>query len=194
MPRCTRCTLGAVAPYVVTYTAVEEEDVSPVALGVFIQEATGWKFEVSGQGYGSALAGLITSYGVEVADADGSAVLSGPVPLTGVVKMPGQAPPEERAYVPGLNPPPERPYQLVEDGEFGPVFEPFIPEGHGNRVVTVDAGLPSGPVSSRSRTRARGTSPSVRSTSATRTRSMTSPYHCPTCGAAGPFTRPRGGR
>ncbi|MEU7280544.1 TerD family protein [Streptomyces sp. NPDC045431] len=142
-------TLKAVAPDgadIVTYTVAEEAEVSAVALGAFFREADGWKFDGLGQGYGSGLAGLIASYGIEVADADRPTVLSGPVPLTGVVKMPGQAPPEEGAYVPGLYPPPERPYRLLEGWEFGPVFEPFTAEGHGNQVVTVGAGLPSGPV------------------------------------------------
>ncbi|MFF8835668.1 TerD family protein [Streptomyces sp. NPDC015130] len=142
-------TLRAVAPDgadVVTYSVAEDAGVSAVALGVFFREDEGWKFDGLGQGYGSGLAGLIASYGIEPADADGAAILAGPVPLTGVVKMPGQAPPAEGEYVPGLYPPPERPYELVEGWGFGPVFEPFTVEGQGNQVVTVDPGLPPGPV------------------------------------------------
>ncbi|MET9951725.1 TerD family protein [Streptomyces sp. NPDC006339] len=141
--------LRAVAPdgtEVVAYTVAEEPGVYAVAFGVFFREAGGWKFDGLGQGYGSGLAGLVTEYGIEVADADRPSVLAGPVPLSGVVKMPGQAPPEEGAYVPGLFPPPERPYRLVEGWEFGPVFEPFTAEGHGSQVVTVAPGPPPGPV------------------------------------------------
>ncbi|MFI8320090.1 TerD family protein [Streptomyces sp. NPDC085529] len=141
--------LRAVAPdgsAVVTFTVTGGEDVPAIALGVFHREAGGWKFAPLGEGYASGLAGLLTAYGVAVDDADRPAVLAGPVPLTGVVKLPGQAPPEAGAHVPGLFPPPQLPYRLVEGWEFGPVFKPAAFEGRGNQVVGVDTGPLPGPV------------------------------------------------
>ncbi|MDV5145512.1 TerD family protein [Streptomyces sp. SBC-4] len=71
-------------------------DASAVAFGEFFRESGGWKFAGIGQGYGSGLAGLVTAYGVEVAEEESEPepepVVSGPIPLTGVAKMPGQAP------------------------------------------------------------------------------------------------------
>ncbi|MET9374699.1 TerD family protein [Streptomyces sp. NPDC002992] len=141
--------LEAVAPdgvAVATYTVTEGAAVSAVALGEFFRESGGWKFDGIGEGYGSGLAGLVSAYGVEVADAASAPAVAGPIPLTGVVKVPGQAPPAEGEYVPGLFPPPERPYRLVEGWEFGEVFEPFTIAGHGDDVITVDAPVPPGPV------------------------------------------------
>ncbi|MFE5591906.1 hypothetical protein [Streptomyces sp. NPDC056549] len=67
---------------------------------------------------------------------------SGPVPLTGVAKVPGQAPPGASVWV---FPPPDRPYSLVEGWEFGPVFEPFTIEGDGPRKFFLDDRFPDGP-------------------------------------------------
>ncbi|MFC0601110.1 TerD family protein [Streptomyces palmae] len=141
--------LGAFAPdgaAVLSYTMAEPVEVPAVALGEFFREAGGWKFQALGQGYGAGFAGLVEEYGIEVADAAPVRGGSLPVPLTGVVKVPGQEPPPEGAYVPGLYPPTERPYQLVEGWDFGPVFEPFTAAGHGHDVITVDASVPPGPV------------------------------------------------
>ncbi|MFD0151034.1 TerD family protein [Streptomyces sp. NPDC055721] len=159
--------LTAVAPdgaAVASATVQGTGDVSAVAFGEFFRESGGWKFAGIGQGYGSGLAGLVTAYGVEVAeeepDPEESAV-AGPVPLTGVVKVPGQALPadgsqkDERASAPapasspapaGPFPPADRPYELAEGWEFGPVFEPFVAEGVGNDVIVLDDRVGEGPV------------------------------------------------
>ncbi|MFI1980663.1 MULTISPECIES: TerD family protein [Streptomyces] len=140
--------LDVVAPDgspVLSYAPVEAPDVPAVAFGVFYREAGGWKFDGLAEGYGSGLAGLVTAYGVEVAEDERVPALARPVRLTGVVKVPGGAP-APGGYLPGCFPPPERPYELVDGWEFGPVFEPFTAEGHGHQVVTVDASVPPGPV------------------------------------------------
>ncbi|MFI8911548.1 TerD family protein [Streptomyces sp. NPDC053513] len=140
--------LDAVGPDgtpVLSYVPEGVPDVSAAVLGVFFREAGGWKFDGLGEGYGSGFAGLVTAYGVEVAEDERVPVLPGPVPLAGVVKMPRQAPPPG-GYLPGVFPPPERPYRLVEGWEFGEVFEPFTAEGHGHRVIAVDPSVPPGPV------------------------------------------------
>ncbi|MEV8588690.1 TerD family protein [Streptomyces sp. NPDC051180] len=126
-----------------------------VVFAEFFRESGGWKFGGVGKGYDSGLSGLVTSYGVEVADEEPAA--AGPVPLTGVVKMPGRVPPtdgvlpDEPAPAPapapaGPFPPEDRPYVLVEGWEFGPVFEPFVVEGCGNDVITLDGRVGAGPV------------------------------------------------
>ncbi len=138
--------LDAVAPdgsAVLSYVPADAADLPALALGVFYREAGGWKFDGLGEGYGAGLAGLVTAYGVEVTEDERVPVL-GPVRLTGVVKMRGQAP-TPGGYVPGLFPPLERPYHLVEGWEFGEVFEPFTAEGHGHQVITADPSHP-GPV------------------------------------------------
>ncbi|MCT4352824.1 TerD family protein [Streptomyces sp. Je 1-79] len=147
-------------------------DETAVVLGEFHRESGGWKFRAVGQGYASGLAGLVGAYGVEVAEeeppAEPAAPLSGPVPLTGVVKVPGPPPAEgsrEAEAVPesvpesvpasasasasaphSPFPSADRPYALVEGWEFGPVFEPFVVEGHGADVITTDTRVPPGPV------------------------------------------------
>ncbi|MFF0554714.1 TerD family protein [Streptomyces sp. NPDC020472] len=144
---------AAVASYAVTGTG----DATAVAFGEFFRESGGWKFTGLGRGYGSGLAALVTEYGVEVAEEEPEPrpAVSGPVPLTGVVKVPGQplpaadGPREEPAPSPspgGPFPPADRPYELVEGWEFGPVFEPFTVTGDGDQVVTVDRRVPPGPV------------------------------------------------
>lgn len=140
--------LDVVAPdgsTVLSYTPTEAPDVPAVAFGAFHREAGGWKFDALAEGYGSGLPGFVTAYGVEVAEDERVPALAGPVPLTGVVKVPGGAP-APGGYLPGYFPPPERPYQPVDGWEFGPAFEPFTAEGHGHQVVTVDASVPPGPV------------------------------------------------
>ncbi|UZX24118.1 TerD family protein [Streptomyces tanashiensis] len=149
--------LTAVAPdgtAVASYTVAGTPDVTAVAFAEFFRESGGWKFAGIGQGYGSGLAGLVTAYGVEVAEEEPA--VAGPVPLTGVTKMPGQARPEEGAPAPaepvvtpvaaGPFPPADRPYELVGGWEFGPVFEPYTVEGLGNDVITVDERAGAGPV------------------------------------------------
>ncbi|WP_234315418.1 TerD family protein [Streptomyces globisporus] len=140
---------AAVASYAVTSTG----DATAVAFGEFFRESGGWKFTGLGRGYGSGLAGLVTAYGVEVAEEEPT--VAGPVPLTGVVKMPGQALPADGAPLgepaptpapAGPFPPADRPYEPVEGWEFGPVFEPFTVTGDGDQVVTVDRRVPPGPV------------------------------------------------
>ncbi|MEU6877169.1 TerD family protein [Streptomyces sp. NPDC046712] len=142
--------LEAVAPdgsTVVSYTVTDAGGVSAVAFGEFFRESGGWKFGALGQGYGSGLASLVQAYGVEVAEDEPAAAASGPVPLTGVVKVPGQAPPVDgEPVLGGPFPPPDREYRLVEGWEFGPVFEPFTAEGEGDQVITVDTHVPGGPV------------------------------------------------
>lgn len=153
--------LTAVAPdgtAVASYTVAGTPDATAVAFAEFFRESGGWKFAGIGQGYGSGLAGLVTAYGVEVAEEEPA--VAGPVPLTGVTKMPGQARPAEGAPAPaepvvtpvaapvaaGPFPPADRPYELVGGWEFGPVFEPFTVSGDGDQVVTVDDRVPPGPV------------------------------------------------
>ncbi|MFD3662318.1 TerD family protein [Streptomyces sp. NPDC058659] len=88
--------LTTVAPdgaAVASYTVTEAPDATAVAFAEFFRESGGWKFAGVGKGYVSGLAGLVTTYGVEVAEEE--PVVAGPVPLTGVVKMPGEAPPVE---------------------------------------------------------------------------------------------------
>lgn len=148
--------LTAVAPdgaTVASYTVTGEADATAVAFGEFFRESGGWKFAGIGRGYGSGLAGLVTAYGVEVADEEPA--VAGPVPLTGVVKVPGQAPSAHGASAPqpvgtpvaaGPFPPADRPYELVEGWQFGPLFEPIIVEGLGDDVITTDARVGSGPV------------------------------------------------
>ncbi|MFD8972219.1 MULTISPECIES: TerD family protein [unclassified Streptomyces] len=159
--------LTAVAPdgaAVASATVQGTGDVSAVAFGEFFRESGGWKFAGIGRGYGSGLAGLVTAYGVEVAEEEPEpeeSAVAGPVPLTGVVKVPGQALPadgshrNEQAPTPALSPSPapagpfppaDRPYELAEGWEFGPVFEPFVAEGVGNDVIALDDRVGEGPV------------------------------------------------
>ncbi|WP_256341424.1 TerD family protein [Streptomyces sp. TLI_105] len=146
---------AAVASYAVTGTG----DATAVAFGEFFRESGGWKFTGLGRGHGSGLAGLVTEYGVEVAEEEPEPqpVVCGPVPLVGVVKMPGQPlpaaggplgePEPTPAPAPtGPFPPADRPYELVEGWEFGPVFEPFVAEGLGNDVIALDDRVGNGPV------------------------------------------------
>ncbi|WP_328944787.1 TerD family protein [Streptomyces sp. NBC_00250] len=167
--------LSVVAPdgnAVASCTVTGAPDAAAVAFAEFFRESGGWKFARIGQGYASGLAGLVTEYGVEVAEEEPAA--AGPVPLTGVVKVPGQAPPTgggpaagEPVGAPaagapaagtvaagpvatpapgGTFPPADRPYELVEGWEFGPVFEPFVAEGFGNDVIALDDRVGDGPV------------------------------------------------
>ncbi|MFD7321168.1 TerD family protein [Streptomyces sp. NPDC059875] len=152
--------LTAVAPdraAVASATVPGTGDVSAVAFGEFLRESGGWKFGGIGKGYASGLAGLVTEYGVEVAEEEAKEpAVTGPVPLTGVVKMRGHMPPAEGAFAAeepvgtpvasGPFPPADRPYELVEGWEFGPVFEPFVAEGVGNDVITLDDRVGDGPV------------------------------------------------
>lgn len=87
--------LSAVAPdgeAVVACTVTGGPDALAVVLAEFFRESGGWKAVEGGRGYASGLAGLVTAYGVDVAEEEPAAVAS-PVPLTGVAKVPGQAPP-----------------------------------------------------------------------------------------------------
>ncbi|WP_435970167.1 TerD family protein [Streptomyces sp. Qhu_M48] len=153
--------LTAVAPdgaAVASYTVPGTPDATAVAFAEFFRESGGWKFGGIGQGYGSGLAGLVTAYGVEVAEEEPAPAASGPVPLTGVVKVPGRTPStggspaaEEPAGTPtpvtaGPFPPADRPYELVEGWDFGPVFEPVVFEGVGDDVITLDSRVQPGPV------------------------------------------------
>ncbi|MFE5658114.1 TerD family protein [Streptomyces sp. NPDC056517] len=167
--------LSAVAPdgdAVASCTVTGAPDAAAVVFAEFFRESGGWKFARVGQGYASGLAGLVTAYGVEVAEEEPAA--AGPVPLTGVAKVPGQAPSTdgasaagepvgtpaagEPAATPAVSgpvtgpapagpfPPADRPYELVEGWEFGPVFEPFVAEGFGNDVIALDDRVGDGPV------------------------------------------------
>ncbi|MEU7296042.1 TerD family protein [Streptomyces exfoliatus] len=158
----TTGSLAAMAPdraVVVAWLIAHPDDANAVVFGEFFRESGGWKFTGIGKGYASGLAELVAEFGVEVAEEEPAA--AGPVPLTGVVKMPGQAPPAdgdlvvESASAPdpdpdpapaGPFPPADRPYELVEGWEFGPVFEPFVAEGFGNDVIALDDRVGTGPV------------------------------------------------
>ncbi|MCX5226057.1 TerD family protein [Streptomyces sp. NBC_00233] len=168
--------LSVVAPdgeAVASCTVTGAPDAAAVVFAEFFRESGGWKFARVGQGYASGLAGLVTAYGVEVAEEEPA--VAGPVPLTGVAKVPGQAPPMDGAPAAGEPvgtpageqvtvtspaaggpvtpsapagpfPPADRPYELVEGWEFGPVFEPFVAEGFGNDVIALDDRVGDGPV------------------------------------------------
>ncbi|MEU4082529.1 TerD family protein [Streptomyces venezuelae] len=160
--------LAAVAPdgvAVAAHTVAGAPETTAVVLAEFFRESGGWKFAGGGKGYGSGLAALVTEFGVEVADETGAAqqppepVAAGPLPLTGVVKMPVRARQAGGASAAGAAPghggppaaggpfpPADRPYELVGGWEFGPVFEPFTITGDGDQVVTVDDRVPPGPV------------------------------------------------
>lgn len=150
--------LTAVAPdgtAVAAYTVPGTPDVTAVVFGEFFRESGGWKFGGLGNGYGSGLSGLVTEYGVEVAEEELTAPpVVGPVPLVGVVKVPHQAPPADGRHTdapaapvsPSSFPPADREYRLVEGWQFGPVFEPFVVEGLGSDVFTADARVQPGPV------------------------------------------------
>ncbi|MEU1229889.1 hypothetical protein [Streptomyces sp. NPDC005828] len=71
----------------------------------------------------------------------------GPVPLTGVTKVPGQAPPGWSTEHLGaaVFPPPDRPFALVEGWDFGPLFEPFTLAGEGPEMLRWDDRFPDGP-------------------------------------------------
>ncbi|WP_260605649.1 TerD family protein [Streptomyces sp. WAC01280] len=163
--------LTALAPdgtAVASHTVPGTAGVTAVTFGEFFRESGGWKFGPLGKGYASGLAGLVTEFGVEVAEESPEPgtepTVAGPVPLTGVVKVPAQAPSAEGsrpaepmapapAPVPapapaptGPFPPADRPYELVEGWEFGPVFEPFVAEGFGNDVIALDDRVGDGPV------------------------------------------------
>ncbi|MFH9721994.1 TerD family protein [Streptomyces sp. NPDC017254] len=169
--------LSVVAPdgeAVASCTATGAPDETAVVFAEFFRESGSWKFARVGQGYASGLAGLVTAYGVEVEGHEPDRAVAGPVPLTGVAKVPGQAPPTggepvagetagtpaagEQAAMPALAepvgspaaagpfPPADRPYELVGGWEFGPVFEPFVAEGFGNDVIALDDRVGDGPV------------------------------------------------
>ncbi|WP_406058038.1 TerD family protein [Streptomyces sp. NBC_01077] len=150
--------LSAVAPdgeAVASCTVTGAPDVTAVAFGEFFRESGGWKFGGIGQGYASGLAGLVTEFGVEVEGGEPEPAVAGPVPLAGVAKVPGQAPPADGSApaVPEVVPvaaspfpPADRPYELVEGWEFGPVFEPVLFEGQGNGVIALDGRVQPGPV------------------------------------------------
>ncbi|WP_245234790.1 TerD family protein [Streptomyces flavochromogenes] len=202
--------LAAMAPdraVVVTLLVTGARDESAVVFGEFFRESGGWKFGQVGKGYAAGLAGLVTEYGVEVAEEEpaagrpeepaagplekpapgrvekpvtgpevpqAAAPVGGPVPLTGVAKVPMHAPPPpgDHAGTPGASgtagargsaagmevvgtpvapdpsvfPPAEREHRLLDGWEFGPVFEPFTVTGHGSDVITTDARVPAGPV------------------------------------------------
>ncbi|MCX4980746.1 TerD family protein [Streptomyces sp. NBC_00572] len=160
--------LSAIAPNgdaVASCTVTGAPDAAAVAFAEFFRESGGWKFTRIGQGYASGLAGLVTEYGVEVEGYEPETAVAGPVPLTGVAKVPGQAPPREGAPAVGEPvgapaaagpvgapaaarpfPPADRPYELVEGWEFGPVFEPLVAEGFGNDVIALDDRVGDGPV------------------------------------------------
>ncbi|MFB7589946.1 TerD family protein [Streptomyces sp. NPDC056169] len=150
--------LTAVAPdgtAVAAYTVPGTPDVTAVTFAEFFRESGGWKFGPLGTGYASGLAGLVTEYGIEVAEEE--PVASGPVPLTGVAKRPGQARPADGGLLDGPAPTPapaptgpfppaDRPYELAEGWKFGPLFEPFVAEGYGNDVIALDDRVGTGPV------------------------------------------------
>ena len=168
--------LAAMAPdraVVATLMVGGADDASAVVFGEFFRESGGWKFGGLGKGYASGLAGLVTAYGVEVAEEEpvtepvalpAAAPASGPVPLTGVAKVstPTHAPsPYEKhqgtpvaagaAGTPGVPDasaftPVERKHRSAEGWDFGPVFEPFTVEGRANDVITTDSRVPAGPV------------------------------------------------
>ncbi|MEV4938984.1 TerD family protein [Streptomyces zaomyceticus] len=181
--------LAAMAPdrqVVVAWLIARPDDAKAVVFGEFFRESGGWKFTGIGKGYASGLAELVTAYGVEVAEeepvaapaerafpgsmekpvaeAAAASPVNGPVPLTGVAKvpmhaagMPGSTGGEDRkswaggvgepvAPDPSVFPPAEREYRLLEGWEFGPVFEPFTVTGRGSDVITTPARVPAGPV------------------------------------------------
>ncbi|MFB7539363.1 TerD family protein [Streptomyces zaomyceticus] len=109
--------LAAMAPdrqVVVAWLIARPDDAKAVVFGEFFRESGGWKFTGVGKGYASGLAELVTAYGVEVAEEEpvaapteqpfpgamekpvvetaAAASANGPVPLTGVVKVPMHAP------------------------------------------------------------------------------------------------------
>ncbi|MGW6395912.1 TerD family protein [Streptomyces sp. NPDC055103] len=144
--------LAAMAPdraVVVAWLIAHPDDAKAVVFGEFFRESGGWKFTGIGEGYTSGLAGLVTAYGVEVAEEDAVAepvappAAAGPVPLTGVAKVatPAHAPSPYEKREPG-----ERKHRSAEAWDFGPVFEPFTVKGRANDVITTDSRVPGGPV------------------------------------------------
>ncbi|WP_242426994.1 MULTISPECIES: TerD family protein [unclassified Streptomyces] len=152
--------LSAVAPdgeAVASCSVTGAPDAAAVTFGEFFRESGGWKFGGTGRGYASGLAGLVTEFGIEVAEEEPA--VAGPVPLTGVVKVPGQAPPADGELVEPVSaepvpvavpagpfPPADRPYEPAEGWTFGPVFEPYVVEGLGNDVIALDDRVGDGPV------------------------------------------------
>ncbi|MFF3836536.1 TerD family protein [Streptomyces sp. NPDC001930] len=125
-------TLTALAPdgaTVASYRVPGSPDATAVVFAEFFRESGGWKFGGVGKGYGSGLAGLVTEFGVEVAEAEESSepAVAGPVPLTGVVKMPGQAPSADGA--------------VVSAGRFPPVDGAVV---HGGPFPSADGAVVSG--------------------------------------------------
>ncbi|MET9673025.1 TerD family protein [Streptomyces sp. NPDC006482] len=178
---------------VVAWLIAHPDDANAVVFGEFFRESGGWKFTGIGKGYASGLAELVTAYGVEVAEEDpvaaplekpapgplekptagplekptaeaAAAPVAGPVPLTGIAKVPtpthAPSPYEKHqgtpvaagaAGTPGVPdasgfPPVERKHRGAEGWAFGPVFEPFTVEGRANDVITTDPRVPAGPV------------------------------------------------
>ncbi|WP_329278501.1 TerD family protein [Streptomyces sp. NBC_00691] len=76
--------LAALAPdraVVATLMVTGADDASAVVFGEFFRESGGWKFGGLGKGYVSGLAGLVTEYGVDVAEEPPVAeVTDGPAP------------------------------------------------------------------------------------------------------------------
>ncbi|MFE7547316.1 TerD family protein [Streptomyces gardneri] len=109
--------MAAMAPdrtVVATWMMPGTDKASAVVFGEFFRESGGWKFGGLEKEYASGLAGLVTAYGVEVAEDEpaagrtekpapgllekpaveaAAAPVTGPVPLAGVVKVPMHAPP-----------------------------------------------------------------------------------------------------
>ncbi|WP_327428765.1 TerD family protein [Streptomyces sp. NBC_01236] len=118
------------------YEVTDASSETAFVLGEFYRRNGEWKFRAVGQGYASGLAGLATDFGIAVEGAEATA----PVPT------PAPAPAPTPTLVTAPAPAPARPPQDTAPHAFGPDFQPYVQQGQGNGVVSVDMPIPPGPV------------------------------------------------